>query len=34
MNDGETPKPVFFQAGLERTIVDATLYTQLLELAR
>jgi len=34
MNDGETPKPVFFQAGLERTIVDAMLYTQLLELAR
>jgi hypothetical protein len=34
MNDGETPKPVFFQAGLERTIVDAMLYAQLLELAR
>jgi predicted ABC-type ATPase len=33
-NDGATPMPVFFQTGLNRTVVDAKLYSQLLELVR
>jgi predicted ABC-type ATPase len=33
-NDEATPMPVFFQTGLNRTVVDAKLYTQLLELVR
>ena len=34
LNAGARPSPVFFQAGRQRTIVDSTLYAQLLDLAR
>ena len=34
LNAGSRPAPVFFQAGPQRTIADATLYAQLLDLAR
>ncbi len=33
-NDGATPMSVFFQTGLNRTVVDAKLYNQLLELVQ
>jgi predicted ABC-type ATPase len=34
LNAGSRPEPVFFQAGPMRTIVNATLYAQLQDLAR
>lgn len=34
MNDGVSPQLVFFQTGLERSIVNPTLYRHLLELSR
>lgn len=34
MNAGERPTPVFFQSGMQRTIMDPFLYSQLLDLAR
>lgn len=34
MNDGASPQLVFFQTGLERSIVNPTLYRHLLELSR
>lgn len=34
MNDGASPQIVFFQTGLERSIVNPMLYRNLLELSR